>query len=75
MVSAISNAGGLGSLAMAGISTTTEMWKEIRKIKRLTDKPFAVNLTFLPVIRPISHEEMTDIVIDEGNNSWQVWRD
>jgi nitronate monooxygenase len=65
LVSAVSNAGGLGSLATAGISTITELREEIRKTKSLTDKPFAVNFTFLPG-RVINHEETRDIIIEEG---------
>lgn len=43
MVTAVSNAGGLGSLPVGGLSPekTREL---IQKVKQLTDKPFAVNL-------------------------------
>lgn len=43
MVAGISNAGGLGSLPVGGLSPekTREL---IQKVKQLTDKPFAVNL-------------------------------
>ncbi len=55
LVAAVSNAGGLGVLgANAGQSTITKsveetterMRAEIRKVKRLTDKPFGLNLLF-----------------------------
>ena len=65
LVSAVSNAGGMGSLATAGISSAAELREEIRKTRSLTDKPFAVNLSFLPG-GMISHEEVRDIVIEEG---------
>ncbi len=65
MVSAVSNAGGLGSLAKAGISTAVELREEIRKTKSSTDKPFAINFSFLPGMRAVSPEEMRDIVIEE----------
>jgi len=65
LVSAVSNAGGLGSLATAGILSTTKLREEIRKTKSLTDKPFAVNFSFLPG-RGLKHEETRDIIIEEG---------
>ncbi len=46
LVAAVSNAGGLGSLG-AGYMTAKEIKIAIREIRKLTDKPFAVNL-FIP---------------------------
>jgi nitronate monooxygenase len=43
LVAAVSNAGGLGSLA-AGYLNPDDIRKNIFKIRQLTDKPFAVNL-------------------------------
>ncbi|MFC1990322.1 NAD(P)H-dependent flavin oxidoreductase [Chloroflexota bacterium] len=65
LTSAVSNAGGLGSLAIAGINTVDELRDEIRKIKSLTDKPFSVNMPFLPGARPVSHEQMLEVIVTE----------
>src|SRR4030042_4316259 len=65
LVSAVSNAGALGSLATAGIQTQGELREEIRKIKTLTDNPFSVNVSFLPGARPISLEDTIDVVVSE----------
>ncbi|KTD60297.1 2-nitropropane dioxygenase [Legionella santicrucis] len=46
LVAGVSNAGGLGSLG-AGYMSPTEIRSAIRKIRELTNKPFAVNL-FIP---------------------------
>ncbi|MET7637917.1 nitronate monooxygenase [Streptomyces sp. NPDC005438] len=46
LVAAVSEAGGLGSLA-AGYKTPEAMYEEIRAVRRLTRRPFGVNL-FLP---------------------------
>ncbi|MFP3490880.1 nitronate monooxygenase, partial [Staphylococcus sp. SIMBA_130] len=54
LVASVSNAGGLGSLG-AGYMTPEQMKKAIRDIKRLTPKPFAVNL-FIPEDDPSSEE-------------------
>ncbi|TXJ75031.1 enoyl-[acyl-carrier-protein] reductase FabK [Ligilactobacillus salivarius] len=61
LVAAVSNAGGLGVLA-SGQDTPEQVRKEIRKVKELTDKPFAVNLMFLNKKVP----EIVDVVIEEG---------
>ncbi len=66
LVSAVCNAGGLGTLCMTGFRTVDELRDEIRKTKSLTDKSFAVNLPILPGRTPISNEEMTEVVIKEG---------
>lgn len=58
---AVSNAGGLGMIATGGFSPD-EIREQIRKVKTLTDKPFAVNLVLIhPQI-----EEINKIVIEEG---------
>ncbi|KTD42132.1 NAD(P)H-dependent flavin oxidoreductase [Legionella parisiensis] len=46
LVAAVSNAGGLGSLG-AGYMTPAEIRQALKMIRKLTDKPFAVNL-FIP---------------------------
>lgn len=43
LVAAVSNAGGLGSLG-AGLMAPTALRESIEKIRRLTDKPFSINL-------------------------------
>ena len=46
LVAAVCNAGGLGSLG-AGYMTPSEIWQAIRRVRELTNQPFAVNL-FIP---------------------------
>ncbi|WP_072520091.1 DUF561 domain-containing protein [Gemella massiliensis] len=61
LVSAVSNAGGLGVLATGG-STAEELRFQIQECKKLTSKPFAVNLMLMmPNV-----EELIDILIEEG---------
>jgi NAD(P)H-dependent flavin oxidoreductase YrpB (nitropropane dioxygenase family) len=66
MVAAASNAGGLGIMASLTFPTVGELREEIRKVKSLTDKPFAVNITLLPTLRPRSLEEYIAAAIEEG---------
>ena len=57
LVSAVSNAGGLGILVSMTHRTAEDLRQEIKKTKSMTDKPFAVNITLLPTIRPVNYEE------------------
>lgn len=60
LVSAVSNAGGLGVLA--GGNLTKEMaLAEIQKIKKLTDKPFALNIMLM---NPCA-DDLADLVLEE----------
>jgi len=65
MVAAVANAGGLGIMASLTFPTAKELRQEIRKAKSLTDKPFAVNITLLPTLRPRSFEEYIATAIEE----------
>lgn len=59
-VAAVSNAGGLGNLAISS-HTPDELRRDIRKIRELTKKPFAVNQI---LISPTARENLA-VVIDE----------
>ena len=48
LAAAVSNAGGLGIITGLTQKTPEDLANEIAKCKSLTDKPFGVNLTFLP---------------------------
>lgn len=66
LASAVSNAGGLGILTALTQPTPEDLRKEIRKCKKMTDKPFGVNITLLPTINPPPYTEYAQVVIDEG---------
>jgi NAD(P)H-dependent flavin oxidoreductase YrpB (nitropropane dioxygenase family) len=51
LVAAVSNAGGLGSLG-TGRADADYMRQEIRKVKALTDRPFAVQFPAKPLVHP-----------------------
>ena len=38
----------------------------IRKVKDLTDRPFAVNLNLFPMMRPIDNNRYLDVILSEG---------
>lgn len=60
LVAAVSNAGGLGILA-GGTTPPEIIREEIKKIKSLTDKPFAVNIMLLAD----NCEALVDIICEE----------
>ena len=62
LAAAVSNAGGLGQIAVAGIAEADLLRAEIRKVKRITDAPFGVNFPvgFLTI------DDLVDITVDEG---------
>jgi len=51
LCAAISNAGGMGNLTAANFETEEDFRGAIRETRKLTDKPFMVNVTILPSIR------------------------
>ena len=50
LCAAISNAGGLGNLTAGNYPTEDEFRDAIRQTRKLTDKPFMVNVTILPSV-------------------------
>jgi nitronate monooxygenase len=67
LVSAVSSAGGLGILPAMEFPSTEGLRSEIRKIRDMTDKPFAVNVTLVPFYRQdIDFEEYFAAAIEEG---------
>ena len=66
LASAVSNAGGLGILTGLTQPTPEDLQKEIARCREMTDKPFAVNLTILPTIKPVPYEEYAQAIVDSG---------
>src|SRR5688500_19553781 len=66
LASAVSNAGGLGILTALTQPTPDDLRKEIARCRSMTNKPFGVNLTILPAIKPPPYAEYMDAIIDSG---------
>jgi nitronate monooxygenase len=66
LVSAVSNAGGLGIIASLSYPNTQELRDAIKKTRSLTRKPFAVNVTMLPISRPVRYEDYFEAALGEG---------
>ncbi len=66
LAAAVANAGGIGFMTALTCPEADLLRAEIHKCREMTDKPFGVNLTFLPSLRPIDYPAYIDVCIDEG---------
>ena len=66
MAAAVSNAGGLGIITGLTQRTPDDLAKEIARCRAMTDKPFGVNLTFLPSVTPPDYPGYVKAIIDGG---------
>jgi nitronate monooxygenase len=66
MAAAVSNAGGLGIITGLTQKTAADLANEIARCKDMTDKPFGVNLTFLPVVDQPDYPGMVKAIIEGG---------
>ncbi len=66
LASAVSNAGGLGIITALTLPTPDDLAKEIARCHEMTDKPFGVNLTFLPGFAAPPYPEYIDAIIKGG---------
>ena len=66
LASAVSNAGGLGILTGLTQPSPAALRSEIARCRKLTSKPFGVNLTLLPSINPPDYTAYADAIIDSG---------
>lgn len=66
LASAVSNAGGLGIITGLTQPTPEKLAAEIAKCAEMTDKPFGVNLTFLPTFSDPPYPEYIQAIIEGG---------
>jgi nitronate monooxygenase len=66
LVAAVSNAGGLGILTALTFETAEGLAEAIARTRDLTDKPFGVNVTFLPTLIPKDYGSLIDVIVDQG---------
>ena len=66
LVSAVANAGALGFITALTQPTPEDLEKEIKRCRELTDKPFGVNLTILPALKPPPYAEYRQAIIESG---------
>jgi len=66
LVAAVSNAGALGILTALTQPTPAALRQEIERCRSMTGKPFAVNLTILPMMSPPPYAEYRRVIIESG---------
>ena len=66
LAAAVSNAGGLGIITGLTQRTPDLLANEIARCREMTDKPFGVNLTFLPVLTAPDYPGYIKAIIDGG---------
>ena len=64
LVAAVANAGGLGFITALTQPTPDALRAEIERCRKLTDKPFGVNLTILPAINPPPYAEYRKAILE-----------
>ena len=66
LASAVSNAGGLGIITGLTQKTPKDLAKEIARCHEMTDKPFGVNLTFLPGFQEPDYPGYIQAIVEGG---------
>jgi nitronate monooxygenase len=66
LAAAVSNAGGLGIITALSQPNPESLRNEIRKCRSLTNKPFGVNVTLLPMLVPPDYGAYAQVIIDEN---------
>ncbi|KAF8908881.1 hypothetical protein CPB84DRAFT_1813153 [Gymnopilus junonius] len=66
LAAAVSNAGGLGILTALTQPSPDALRAAIRETRKLTSKPFGVNITLLPAINPPDYAGYARAAVEEG---------
>jgi nitronate monooxygenase len=66
LAAAVSNAGGLGIITGLTQKTPALLAQEIARCRAMTDKPFGVNLTFLPTVSSPDYPGYIEAIIEGG---------
>ena len=66
LAAAVSNAGGLGIITGLTQKTPQDLAREIARCRAMTDKPFGVNLTFLPIVTSPDYPGYISAILDGG---------
>ena len=66
LVAAVSNAGGLGIITALTQPTPEDLAREIRRCHEMTEKPFGVNLTILPMFKDVPYDEYVRVIVENN---------
>jgi len=68
LAAAVSNAGALGMVTARTLASPAELLDEIQYTRRLTDKPFGVNLTLSFAVKGLDYSAWLDAIIESRVN-------
>ncbi len=66
LISAVAEAGALGFLTALTQPTPEALAREIARCREMTDRPFGVNLTILPTLKPVPYAEYRAAIVESG---------
>ena len=66
LAAAVANAGGLGLITALTQPSPDHLAREIARCREMTDKPFGVNLTFLPSVTPPDYPGYVRVLVEAG---------
>jgi NAD(P)H-dependent flavin oxidoreductase YrpB (nitropropane dioxygenase family) len=66
LVGAVAEAGALGMLTALTFPDPDLLSVEIARVREHTDRPFGVNLTILPSMRTVNHDELRAAIVESG---------
>jgi NAD(P)H-dependent flavin oxidoreductase YrpB (nitropropane dioxygenase family) len=66
LISAVANSGALGFLTALTQPSPEALRQEIRKCRKMTDKPFGVNITMLPAMNKPDYLGYAKVSVEEG---------
>lgn len=66
LTAAVANAGAMGFMTALTFPDKEALRAEIRRCRDMTDRPFGINLTFLPALRQPDYPGYIDVCIEEG---------
>ena len=68
LAASVSNAGGLGIVTGLTQKTPADLAREIARCREMTDRPFGVNLTFLPTVTAPDYPGYIEAIVEGGVN-------
>jgi len=66
LVAAVSNSGAMGILTALTFETPEGLARAIDETRRLTERPFGINLTFLPTLKAPDYGGFIEVIVDKG---------
>jgi nitronate monooxygenase len=66
LTAGVANAGGIGFMTALTFQEPEDLRAEIRKCRQMTNKPFGINLTFLPTLRQPDYPAYINVCVEEG---------